>query len=111
MTKDSVLSYSIYNNNIEDKDCKNWVNVSKDILDISYRLHEISSYEWNQCYGTFDCGIKGKLILNDTIYDYNLNSGGWMRLSSNGKEVYLGAKAITESSRFISINYCDEEWD
>lgn len=109
--KDTILSYEYYNDNLEDNVCKNWVDTPKDILDLSNRLYEISGYEWNQCYGTFACGIKGKLILNGSLYDYNLNAGGWLRLNSKEIEIYLGAKAITESSQFISTNYCDEEWD
>ena len=108
--KDTVLSYHTYNK-IDETDCKNWINTPKNVLDFVNRLHEISGYEWNQCYGTFECGVKGEVVLKGILYEYNLNAGGWMHLNSEKQEMYLGAKSITDASEFISIYYCDGTWD
>lgn len=110
METDTVLSYETYNQS-DDSDCNNWINNPKDVLDLANRFYRISGYEWNQCYGTFECGIKGELVLKGILYEYNLNAGGWMHLKSTQQEMYLGAKEKIDTSQFISIYYCDETWD
>lgn len=108
--KDSILSYSIYSN---DKKFKNWEAPKRDSI-IKY-INDFESFDlhtWNQCFGTFNCGVRGKIRYNNSIYDYNLNAGGWVKLKTKSTTKILGSRNKRDTiNKFISVYYCDEDWD
>lgn len=109
--KDVVLSYEKFcNDNCSDELCKKWKAPHKDsIFKFIERFEEIDSYTWNQCFGHFQCGIRGTLKHQNIIYDYFLNAGGWLTLSANGTTQIFGSKQQKDTlSNFISVYYCDD---
>lgn len=109
---DSIISYTVYNN-ADDEPCKNWTVINKDqILGLLQDFVEFDSYEWNLCFGTFECGARGELVHNKTLYKYNLNAGGWISLSDKNGQKFLGSINKKDTlNYFISVYYCDEDWD
>ena len=79
------------------------------IITFLKRLPEISTQEWHTCYGSFQSNVKGSLRYKNHIYEYEVNAGGWIYLSSKEKTKILGSKDKRDTiSNFISVYYCDE---
>jgi len=106
--KDEILSY-IPNEDKEEVDFGWKAPTKKAIITLLRRLPEISTQEWNMCYGTFQSNVKGYLRYKNHIYKYEVNAGGWIYLSSKEKTKILGSKDKKDTiSNFISVYYCDE---
>ncbi len=112
-SKDSatcILSYTAYSN---DEACKKWTPPNKNkILKYLKRLTPIDTYTWQHCYGHFACGVKGLLLYRDTIFKYEVNAGGWISLRTKDKEYLFGSMNPKDTiQNFISVYYCNEDWD
>lgn len=105
---DSVLSYDLY---INSEACVGWHKSKINIINKIKEFEEISSYEWHQCYGSYECGVKGELIFSNLLYKYHLNAGGWLHLIGEKEEKFLGTKDKKDTLNFLSIYFCDEMWD
>lgn len=105
---DSLLSYK---KTALDTVCKGWNLTDTDVLKFIIQFDTISNYDWHHCYGSFDCQIEGKVLLKGKSYSYSLNAGGWIRLSHERQEVFLGSTSLSDSVYFVSVNFCDENWD
>ena len=82
------------------------------ILNFIYRFDKISSEEFIKCYSTFNQKVTGKLRYQNQIYEYEVNAGGWITLNSKEKSILLGSKNKKDTlSNFISVYYCDEDWN
>ena len=85
------------------------VPTKESIITFLKRLPEISTQEWHTCYGSFQSNVKGSLRYKNHIYEYEVNAGGWIYLSSKEKTKILGSKDKRDTiSNFISVYYCDE---
>lgn len=95
-----------------DSICISWeAPQSKEIFQYLSAFDKIEPYEWNQCYANLNCGIKGSLIYENEMFEFDLNAGGWIKLvDGNQRETYFGCKD-NHNTRFISTYYCDEDWD
>ncbi len=111
LDKDSIISFEMYQNDNELM-CRNWNFINKEeIFDFLISFEEFSPYEWNQCFANFSCGFKGKMIYKKILYQYDLNAGGWLHLKSEKDEKFLGSKRDVDTLKFISIYYCNKDWD
>ncbi|MBV7440712.1 hypothetical protein KRX57_04705 [Weeksellaceae bacterium TAE3-ERU29] len=113
VSKDRVLSYQFYNNE-ENINKRINSNLYKDsIFEYINRFKEVDSYTWGQCFGHFKCYAKGNLMYKGVVYEYEINAGGWIKLTSNHKEVkFLGSMNKKDTiNSFLSVYYCDEDWE
>ncbi len=109
-SSNQILSYKTYSN---DNICKTWNPTRKDsILKYLNSFTPIAPYTWQHCYGHFECGVKGKLLYRDTIFKYEVNAGGWISLRTKDTIYLFGSMNPKDTiQNFISVYYCDEEWD
>ena len=87
-TPDSIISYT---KSYSDTLCSKWALEKADILHFIMEFDTISGYEWHNCYGSFECKIEGKVRLDDQMYFYSVNAGGWIRVWDEGHEIFLGS--------------------
>lgn len=114
MKKDTIFHYEFFcNENCSDILCKEWKAPHRDsILKFIDRFESIDSYTWNQCYGHFQYGVKGILRYENNIYNYHLNAGGWLVLSSGKITQFFGSMNKKDTiNNFISVYYCDDMLD
>lgn len=106
--EDEILSYTP-NEDVKEVEFS-WKLPNKDsIMIFLKRFSEISTQEWNMCYGTFQSNVKGYLRYKNHIYEYEVNAGGWIYLSSKEKTKIFGSKDKKDTiNNFISVYYCDE---
>jgi len=108
--KDEIFSYILC---VKQEENIKWDAPLKDsILNFIYRFDKISSEEFIKCYSTFNQKVTGKLRYQNQIYEYEVNAGGWITLNSKEKSILLGSKNKKDTlSNFISVYYCDEDWN
>ena len=106
IAKDTVLSYRMH---VKDSLCASWKIEKEQILDLIAGLHPVNDSVRLQCYGDFACEIEGVLRLNDTLYKYTINAGGWVVLSHEKDFKILGA-GKKDSLYFVSTYYCNDDW-
>jgi hypothetical protein len=108
--KDEIFSYILC---VKQEENIKWNAPLKDsILNFIYRFDKISSEEFIKCYSTFNQKVTGKLRYQNQIYEYEVNAGGWITLNSKEKSILLGSKNKKDTlSNFISVYYCDEDWN
>ncbi len=108
--KDEIFSYILC---VKQEENIKWDAPLKDsILNFIYRFDKISSEEFIKCYSTFNQKVIGKLRYQNQIYEYEVNAGGWITLNSKEKSILLGSKNKKDTlSNFISVYYCDEDWN
>lgn len=108
--KDEIYSYILC---VKQEENIKWDAPLKDsILNFIYRFDKISSEEFIKCYSTFNQKVTGKLRYQNQIYEYEVNAGGWITLNSKEKSILLGSKNKKDTlSNFISVYYCDEDWN
>ena len=108
--KDEIFSYILC---VKQEENIKWDAPLKDsILNFIYRFDKISSEEFIKCYSTFNQKVTGKLRYQNQIYEYEVNAGGWITLNSKEKRILLGSKNKKDTlSNFISVYYCDEDWN
>jgi len=105
---DSIISSSLV---VTDPICENW-NINKaELFKLIQSFDTLSGYEWHQCYGVFNCKIEGEILVRGERNFYSLNAGGWVRLWNKDQEIFRGTRNPEDSTSFISINFCDENWD
>lgn len=111
MKKDTIFRYEFFcDENCTDKLCQHWKAPHKDsVLQIIKRLKPIDGRTWHYCYGHFQCGVKGIIRYNDSLYNYHLNAGGWLNLSSESGSKFYGSMDKKDTiNNFISVYYCDD---
>ncbi len=108
--KDEIFSYILC---VKQEENIKWNAPLKDSkLNYIYRFDKISSEEFIKCYSTFNQKVTGKLRYQNQIYEYEVNAGGWITLNSKEKSILLGSKNKKDTlSNFISVYYCDEDWN
>ena len=108
--KDEIFSYILC---VKQEENIKWDAPLKDsILNFIYRFDKISSEEFIKCYSTFNQKVTGQLRYQNQIYEYEVNAGGWITLNSKEKSILLGSKNKKDTlSNFISVYYCDEDWN
>ncbi|WP_196893960.1 hypothetical protein [Aureivirga marina] len=110
MERDSIISFKFFDTTNDTLIHKLKIN-EKDVLKYLKEFDTLTKYDWNQCFGNFAFGYKGKLINNKKIYNYEINAGGWIYLFNENSEIYLGTKNKKDTINFKSIYFCDEDWD
>lgn len=114
ISKDTIISYNFFfDKECNDEHIKKRENLYHDsIFKYIKRFKEIDSYTWGHCFGHFKCQGKGYLIYQNHGYEYEINAGGWIKLiSKNNKIKLLGSMDKKDTVNFISVYYCDEDWD
>lgn len=110
---DSLMSFNLYDTS-KDSISKKWFIKKSSILKHLKEFDTISNYDWHQCYGSYECGVKGKVIHRNKLFNYHLNAGGWIHLitaNNTKEEIFLGARNPKDTINFLSIYFCDENWD
>jgi hypothetical protein len=88
--------------------CDDWTKPSTDQVDYLVTiLDTISSIEWNSCYGDWDCGFEGVLVMEGDSVKYRLDAGGWIILMKDGNQIFLGCRSIECWEYFPSEPFCD----
>lgn len=68
--------------------CSSW-HLSKDEVELFFILStKITPYKVND-FSYFPCEIDGKLIINDTIFNFKVNGAGWAKLEFKGREQFF----------------------
>ena len=71
--------------------CNEWELDSANAMLFFHSSKEISSIEKNSLFYTLPCEVKGVVEINDTIFDYTINSASWAELRyKNEFYKYLG---------------------
>lgn len=99
------------NLHIGDEYCQDWDLSADQILYFLKSFDTLTSYDRNMCYGVFNCEVNGTILVENKIYQYSVNAGGWLRIKIGSEEKYLGSNSPKDSLFFISVNYCGENWD
>lgn len=126
-----VISYSLLSDwgNQVSIECKNWRRPTKDEVAIVIRkLKPTSGQADYESHPDFSCNIVGKIKIDNSIYDYKINAGGYAfigeaRIGSrvydykiNADDYALGDARIcagTDTSLkkyFLSLEYTEKDW-
>lgn len=107
----SLDTLIIQNNYRNDSLCWNWeIPNDNELVRYLNEFDTLSSYEWNHCHANYDCAIKGTLVINQEQYEFELNAGGWIHLIGKD-EMFLSTKNPEDTLSFVSIYYCENDWD
>jgi len=82
--------------------CQTWTLSQNDILEIIKYSKPISMHDFMYLYNVLPCEVKGKLKVGDKEYNYVINAGSFMKLSSNDKTYYYGCTAEECEKYFLS---------
>jgi hypothetical protein len=105
---DTLLTYKIVKS--DESQCAEWKEPKKsEILSLLNSLQEVTSREWNDCYGDWTCGIEGELMYKKKKCYYRLDAGGWIILNDGNKQQYFVCKKGENCwSIFPSESFCDD---
>jgi hypothetical protein len=71
--------------------------------DIQALMTRISPKDWNYCYAEWECNL-----LKD---EYEINAGGWMRISKSEEAYLFGCKSEYSVGSFFYLNPCVIRWE
>lgn len=86
--------------------CKQWDLSKTDIQTIIKEFEPINGHEWHYLFSHYACYIYGQLTQGEHRYEYAINAGAWMTLTSGDSTVYYALKQTSPSPYFI-----DTMWD
>ena len=81
--------------------CSKW-NLSKtQIKKIILESIPINGFEWHHLFGHFPCQIHGKILQDSTEFEYYVNAGAWLKISSTDSTITLGSFKDENDQFFI----------
>lgn len=83
--------------------CKNWELNALTVKEILKRVVPITSHELHYLYYVLPCEMKGKLKINEEVFDYTLNAGSFVTLSNSDTTLIFGIKGKA-TEKFFLVN-------
>ena len=97
-----------------DKDttiCIGWTLTESAIEQIIKDSKPISGPEWHHQFGHFPCRIHGKLLQDSKEYEFSINSGSWLTVSSTDTTLIFGSFKEENNRYFLSSAWTVEDMD
>ena len=82
--------------------CEKWTLDKAAIMKIVALSKPISSHDFMYLYYVLPCEIKGKLVVDNTTYDYIINAGSFMKLSYGDTTYYYDCSDKEIEKYFLS---------
>jgi len=107
--KVKILSYKV--DTLSNHDCSEWhYPLKNELIKVVSKMTKISGEEHHGGYNNYSCYIRGKLIYKGIKYNYSLNAGGWMMLSSiYGSDWFYLACTYKEHFKYFITTYVGSE--
>ncbi|MCX2745318.1 carboxypeptidase-like regulatory domain-containing protein [Mangrovivirga sp. M17] len=91
--------------------CEKWTLSKAEIKKIINESKPINGPEWHHLFGHYPCSIDGILIQNSAEYDYSINSGAWLTISSSDTTLMFGSFKEENNKYFLDSAWSEEEME
>ena len=91
--------------------CITWILTESNIKHLIKEARPISGSQWHDLFEHFPCQIHGSLIQNSTAYQYSINSGAWLTISSADTTVRFGSFKRENDKYFLSNAWTMEDME
>ena len=86
-----------------------WTLTPKEIRRVFKNAKPINGSEWHHLFGHFPCSVEGKLLQNESIYGYAINSGGWFYIHASDTTLIYGNFNKELDSLFLGSAWTDDK--
>lgn len=91
-------------------ECKEWQLSNSDIERILQLLTPINGSQWHYEFGQYPCYYNGKLNQHGNNFEFSINSGSWLTITSDTTIFYGDVKGkLTEL--FLDDRWTDEDYE
>ncbi|BDD03612.1 hypothetical protein [Aureibacter tunicatorum] len=70
--------------------CQSWELNKSEIKKVFAESRAINGPEWHHLFGVLPCQIIGTISQNDQQYEFSINSGAWVTVSSSDTTLLFG---------------------
>jgi len=81
--------------------CAGWTIAKKNLYQVIRHSRLIGGAEWDLSFDVLPCIIKGQLKQKGQLYNFEVNGGSWLYLSSKDTTVILGDYDAGDKKYFI----------
>jgi hypothetical protein len=97
------------NDEVDYSKCKSWSLTIDQLKKIIRNFKSIASEDQNYSYSYMPCGIKGKIRIDTTEFEYWLNAGATLTLRNKKTEYHFGCSGKKCRMFFITVRLTDKE--
>ena len=88
--------------------CFEWTLSRPELKSIIKGTTPINGPEWHHLFGHYPCRIHGKILQGTITYNYSINSGGWLRVSSPDTNLLFGNFKDENNKYFLDSAWTEE---
>ena len=85
-----------------------WTLTPEEIRRVFKNAKPINGPEWHHLFGHYSCSVEGKLLQNESIYGYSINSGGWFNIHASDTTLIYGNFNKALDSLFLGSAWTDD---